>query len=160
MLQARRDVGQQHKGRVPVRGGQFGRELLEHPQFRSQCSSLVHVRGILARPMERPARPPLQARQVNPVALIKPQVTPGEILPHHPDQLDRAKETRRHRRMAGRAAQQARVLRFGGFDGIQGGRSDNKNFHREVIQGCVRGPAPGFPGGGALLAKTVSCLFL
>ena len=59
------------------------------------------------------ARQHLQALQVNPVTLVELNIALGKVIPHHAHQFNRAKETGRHRRVAGRAAQQSRVLRLG-----------------------------------------------
>jgi hypothetical protein len=58
----------------------------------------------------------LQALQVNPVPPVKLKVTPGEVVPDDSNQFYRAEKACGHRRVAGGAAEQARIFRRRGFD--------------------------------------------
>ena len=63
--------------------------------------------------MKRFAGQNLQAFEINFVPVIKLDVFFGEIVADDADQFHRAEKARRDRRMAGRAAEQARVFRLG-----------------------------------------------
>ena len=75
--------------------------------------------------MEGFPRQNLQTVQINPVTFVQPQVTIGKIIAHHANQFDRGEKTGRDRRVAGGAAEQARVFCAGSLDRIQGCRADN-----------------------------------
>ena len=129
MLQTGGDVGQQDEFAVLIGRGQARGEAFKHPQFRRQRPAIIHVDFIFAGPMERFARRDLQSFQINFVFAVKVQVRLGEILPHHAHQPDGREKAGREGRVAGRAAQQARVFRLGSFDGIQGRRANNQDAH-------------------------------
>ena len=69
--------------------------------------------------MESFARQSLQTFEINFVAAIKFDVFLGKILADAANEFHRRKKTRRDRRMAGRAAEQAWIFRVRSFDGIR-----------------------------------------
>jgi len=71
----------------------------------------------------------LQALQINLSPLVELDVWFWKIVSDNPDDFYRAEETGSDGCVAGRAAEQARVLRLWCFDRIQGGRADNSNAH-------------------------------
>jgi hypothetical protein len=71
----------------------------------------------------------LESFEVDLVFAIEAQVSLREILADHADELDGGKEARGHGGVAGRAAEEARVMGLGCFDGIQSRGADNKNTH-------------------------------
>ena len=79
----------------------------------------------------------LQAREVNAVILVKLHILLGEIFADHAYQFHRPKETRRHCRVARRAAEQLRVFLRGSFNGIQSRRTDNQYAHSSVVNQVV-----------------------
>src|SRR6185436_6137510 len=71
----------------------------------------------------------LEALQVDAMLLVESHVSLGKISSHNAHQFHRREEAGRHCRMAGGAAQQARVFCVRRFDGIEFSAADNENAH-------------------------------
>ncbi len=126
--------------------GQCGVESFEHTQFRQQSPAVVHVRLIFARPVKSLAGEHLQAGQVDLVPLVELHISLGKVLADDPHELNRAEKTGRDGGMAGRTAEQARVLCFRGLDGIQCGGTDDKYAHKvQSFSDSASGEARGIP---------------
>jgi hypothetical protein len=67
----------------------------------------------------------LEAGEVDAMPAVEREVFLGKIFAHTAHELNGGIEAGRHGGVAGGAAQQARVYLGGGFDGIQGGGTNN-----------------------------------
>ena len=160
MLQRGRDVRQQHKRRRLITLRQIRRERLEHAQLRRERAALVHVHLVFARPVERLARLHLQAREVEPMALVERGVFLREILANDADEIHVAEKAGRDRRVAGGTAEQPRVGSLRGFDGIQRRRTDNQYAHDEINLKIVSREARRTRGGWKAKGESSSALIL
>src|SRR5712671_2097287 len=90
---------------------------------------MVHVRFIFTRPMKGFSAKDLQPIEIDTMAPVQLNVTPGKIVTDNSHQFHRAEETGGYRGMTGRSAEQTRVLRLGSFDRIQRRRANDENTH-------------------------------
>ncbi|SRR6266704_163489 len=123
------DVGQENEGRGLVGLGQGRGEGFENAKLGEERATVVHVDLVLAGPMEGFAGQNLEAFEVNAMAVIELDVSPGKIVADNANEFDGTEETGSHGGMAGGAAEEARVLAFGSFDGVEGGRADDEDRH-------------------------------
>jgi len=127
-LERRRDVREQDKFGVAVRGRQLRSERFEHAQLGGESAAVVHVQFIFAGPMKRFAGQLLQTLKINAVAVVELDVFLGEILADDADEFYGREKTRRHRRMAAGTAEQPGIFRVRSFDGVQGGGTDDNTL--------------------------------
>ena len=79
----------------------------------------------------------LQSLKIDPMTLVKLQVTFRKIFTHYADELHWTEETCGHGRMTGRPPQQLGVLRRGSFDRIQRRGTNNQHAQKCTIDFCL-----------------------
>lgn len=124
MLQGRRDIGQEDERALAIGLRQARGERFEDAEFGFERPAIVHVHFVFAGPMESFAGSDLQAFEIDFVLFVERDVVLWEIFTDDADEFDGSEEARGDGGMAGGTAEQARVLRIRGANGIKGCGTD------------------------------------
>src|ERR1043166_1282828 len=124
-LQRGRDIGEEDERGGLERVGQMRGETFKHAQLSGEGAAVVHVQLVFAGPMEGFAGLDLESVKVDAMAAIELDVALGKVLPDDADELDGSEETGGDGGVTGGTAEEAGVLGMRGFDGVQGGGTDN-----------------------------------
>ena len=124
VLQRRRDVGQQDEWALAIGLRQARGERFEYAEFGLERAAIVHVQLIFAGPMECFAGRDLQTFEVDLVLFVERDVVLREIFTDDADEFDGREKARGDGGMTGGTAEQARVLRIRGANGIKGCGTD------------------------------------